>query len=154
MRFCSAQIFHDNVVAHEKGLQELLNVDGFKTAICWDYYSRKENWASLLQSTWIRPEDIHHYEDLFGCIKLATRMTERPVSVIKAYVKEEYRGNLLDLFEPNHTLLLNGYYIDNSSFPDHWFEKTSACDGECHECDYCSDVLAKVLVRMPNVSFF
>lgn len=153
MRFCSGQVFHDNVVAHEKGLQEMINVRGFKASICWDYYGKEENWVSLLQNTWIRPEDIQHYEGLFSSIKLATRMTERPISVIKAYVRRRYRGNLLDLFEPNHTHLLNGYYIDNSAFPKDWFDKTSNCDGECYDCDYCRHVLADVLVKMPDVSW-
>lgn len=154
MKFCSGQVFHDNVVAHEKGMKEMLNVDGVKAAICWDYYSRRENWVSLLQNTWIRPEDIKHYEGLFTSVKLATRMTERPASVVKAYIAGRHRGNLLDLLEPNHTHLLDGYYIDNSAFPLDWFERTSSCSGDCHKCEYCQGVLDKVLVKVPNVTLF
>lgn len=149
MRFCSGQTFHDNVVAHEKYINEQQNQAGFKAAGCWNYYAKKENWVSLLQNTWVRPEDIHHYEDMFPLVKLATRMTSRPMAVIKAYIAREYRGNLLDLLEPNHTPVLSKYYLDNKKFPENWFEKTSSCSGECHQCSYCHDVFNKVLTEAP-----
>jgi collagenase-like PrtC family protease len=154
MKFCSGQVFHDNLVAHEKDINEMQNVEDFNTAICWNYYDKSENLVSLLQNTWIRPEDIHNYEGLFVSMKLATRMTQRPLSVIKAYVAGEYRGNLLDLMEPNHTAALKGYYIDNRKFPSDWYEKTSSCSRECHNCSYCNSVLEKVLTKMPEVESF
>ncbi|MEN6316108.1 MAG: hypothetical protein ABFD25_17895 [Clostridiaceae bacterium] len=154
MRFCSGQVFHDNLVAHEKDIKEMLNVEDFRKAVCWDYYTKNGNWASLLQNTWIRPEDIHNYEGLFASVKLATRMTLRPLSVIKAYMSGEYRGNLLDLMEPNHTAALKSYYIDNKKFPSDWFERTSSCSGECHKCKYCSSVLERVLSKIPEVELF
>lgn len=154
MKFCSGQIFHDNVVSHEKDISEMQNMEGFKAAVCWDYYSKKENWVSLLQNTWIRPEDIHNYEGLFTSVKLATRMTSRPLSVVRAYMAGKYRGNLLDLMEPNHTPVLENHYIDNSKFPSNWFERTSTCSGECHRCDYCMSMLERVLTNTPEVMFF
>jgi collagenase-like PrtC family protease len=154
MKFCSGQVFHDNVVAHEKYIKEIQNVEDFNTAICWDYYAKKENWVSLMQNTWIRPEDIHKYEGLFTSVKLATRMTLRPLSVIKAYIAGEYRGNLLDLTEPNHTAALKGYCIDNKKFPSDWFERASSCSGKCHNCNYCSSVLERVLTKVTDVEFF
>lgn len=154
MRFCSGQVFHDNVVSHERDIKEMQNIEGFKAAVCWDFYSKKVNWVSLLQNTWIRPEDIHNYEGLFTSVKLATRMTSRPLAVIRAYIAGEYRGNLLDLMEPNHSPLLNNYYIDNKKFSSDWFEKTSSCNGDCHKCSYCGSILDKVLTEVPDVTFF
>lgn len=151
MRFCSGQTFHDNTVAHERGIQELRNVEGVKASICWSYYEKSENWVSLLQNTWVRPEDIHYYEELFSSIKLATRMTSRPISVIKAYIAEKYRGNLLDLMEPNHSKVLGTYYISNAKFPVDWFKQTSCCSGECWQCSYCKRVLEKVMVKTEEI---
>lgn len=147
MRFCSGQIFHDNAVAHERELAEMHNVENFNPAVCWTYYSERKNWPSLLQNTWLRPEDVRHYEGLFGFVKLATRQTARPMAVVRAYIAGEYRGNLLDLLEPNHTALLQGFYLDNSRFPPDWFERTSTCNGACHACGYCAEVLEQVLCR-------
>lgn len=154
MEFCSGQTFHDNTVAHKRGINEIQNVDGFKSSICWDYYAKKGNWVSLLQNTWVRPEDLYHYEKLFDTVKLATRSTLRPKTVINAYIRGSYTGNLLDLFEPNHTKLLNNHYINNKKFPSGWFEKTSSCDGQCHHCNYCSQVLQQVITEIGEVTSY
>jgi len=116
---CSGQSFHDNMVAHEAEIDECLNVTDWTAHTCWRYLQDRENWVSVLQNTWVRPEDLHHYEELFGVVKLATRMHARPRMVIDAYVNRSFRGNLLDLMEPG-------------------------C--RCHACGYCSKVLEQVLV--------
>jgi len=68
--------------------------------------------------------------------------------VVQAYCTGRYRGNLLDLFEPNHTPAIAPYVIDNTRFPDDWFEHTTRCDKRCHACDYCAAVLDRVLVKV------
>ena len=75
---CSGQIFHDNLVAHESEICEVKNLDDFMPYVCWRTLKKKENWHMLLENTWVRPEDIHHYEGIFDTIKLATRMTPHP----------------------------------------------------------------------------
>ncbi len=154
MKFCSGQIFHDNLVAHEQDIRERENLEGFKSVTCWNYYSKNQNWASLLQNTWIRPEDIHHYDGLFSTVKIATRMTQRPLTVIKAYIQGYYRGNVLNLLEPNHTSLLEGHYLDNSAFPSDWFDQTSNCNCDCFRCSYCKSILDIIMVKIPKVSIF
>ena len=149
MQFCSWQIFHDNAVGHENGIKETQNINEFNTAGCWSYYKNQENWVSLLQNTWIRPEDLDNYAEFFRCVKLATRSSSKPLAVIKAYIDRRYDGNLLDLLEPNHTSLLSGYYIDNRAFPEDWFHHTSNCSGYCDECGYCKRVMTKVLKKIP-----
>ncbi|MFA4944079.1 MAG: hypothetical protein WC789_05190 [Lentisphaeria bacterium] len=151
LRFCSGQTFHDNAVAHEKEIQETKNLDDFNPFVCWNYYGKPENWVSLLQNTWIRPEDVHHYEGLFPAMKLATRMSARPLSILQAYIAGKYRGNLLDLLEPNHSKSLGQHYISNAKFPADWFEKTTGCTGECQSCGYCKEVLAKVLLKADEI---
>lgn len=147
MSHCSVQTFHDNSVAHETEIMETKNVPGYVIAKCWGYYSDKKNWPALLQNTWIRPEDIYNYEELFDSVKLATRIHPRPLNTIKAYIDGKFCGNTLSLLEPNHTKVLNGGYIDNNKFPLDFFVRTSKCDRKCHMCDYCGTVLEKVLVN-------
>ena len=113
-------------------------------------YHRK-NWPVFLQGSWVRPEDVHHYEGLFDVMKLATRMHADPRKVISAYCRGSFDGNLLDLLEPGHGALIAPRIIDNRLFPDDWFERTTACDKKCHRCDYCSSVLEDVLASpMPS----
>ena len=100
----------------------------------------------LLENTWVRPEDIHKYEELFDTVKLATRMHSLPGMVIDAYARGRFIGNLLDLFEPGFGVALRPFIINNSAFPDDWFKRTTECDKECHKCGYCKGVLEGVLL--------
>ena len=144
---CSGQSFHDNLVAHEHEICEVKNLDDFLPYACWRSLKNKDNWHMLLENTWVRPEDIHHYEGIFDTVKLATRMHSLPGMVIDAYVREQYYGNTLDLFEPGFGRAIAPYIISNQDFPKDWFTKTSSCDKMCHKCGYCKSVLSKVLIN-------
>ncbi|MCD4825274.1 MAG: hypothetical protein K8S55_11780, partial [Phycisphaerae bacterium] len=126
LRFCSTQTFHDNMVAHEQQIAETINVP-CEALACRSYLRNPDNWAAILQATWVRPEDIGCYEDYFPVIKLATRMHHNPAMVIRAYVQRRHRGNLLNLLEPSHGPLLQGHIIDNRRFPQDWFEHVTKC---------------------------
>ena len=144
---CSGQIFHDNLVAHEAQICEVANLKDFTPYVCWNALKNRENWPMLLQNTWVRPEDLHHYEDLFDTVKLATRMHARPGMVIDAYCRGKFFGNTLDLCEPGFGRAIAPYIINNMAFPEDWFEKTTGCDKQCHQCGYCKSVLEKVLLN-------
>ena len=105
----------------------------------------------LLQNTWIRPEDLHNYEDLFDTVKLATRMHSLPGMVIDAYVRRSFFGNTLDLFEPGFSKAIAPYVINNDAFPKDWFTQTSQCDKMCHRCGYCKKVFDQVLLNTMGV---
>ncbi len=145
LRFCPGQTFHDNLVAHEAEVDEMRNVEDWNPHVCRRLFRDRQNWPAILQATWVRPEDLHHYEDLFPVVKLATRMHSHPRLVVHAYTRRRHYGNLLDLFEPGYSSEFMPYIIDNQRFPDDWFERSSACQDECMDCDYCRRVLQQVL---------
>jgi collagenase-like PrtC family protease len=142
---CSGQAFHDNLVAHEREIDETVNIPGFTPMVCWAYLRDPANWRAILQATWIRPEDLPRYAGLFEVVKLATRMHVRPRMVIDAYARGRYGGNLLDLFEPGHGPALAPNVIDNGAFPDDWFDRVTSCGRVCERCDHCARVLRRVL---------
>jgi len=144
---CSGQTFHDNLVAHECEIAETENIEWLPHT-CWRLFRDPANWAAILQSTWIRPEDLHHYAGLFDVVKLATRMHAHPRLVIDAYVSGEYRGNLLDLFEPGFGPALAPQVIDATRMPDDWFEQTSTCGHRCETCDYCERALQRAMIEV------
>jgi len=143
---CSGQSFHDNLVSHEAEVCEVNNLKDFTPYVCWRALKDRKNWPMLLQNTWIRPEDLHHYEGLFDTVKLATRMHTLPGMVIDAYARGVFYGNTLDLFEPGFGRAIAPYVMLNGLFPEDWFERTSQCDKNCHKCGYCAGVLEKVLM--------
>ena len=143
---CSGQVFHDNMVAHESEICEVQNITDFTPYVCWNALKKRENWHMLLENTWIRPEDVHHYEGIVSTMKLATRMHQLPGMVIDAYARGSFWGNTLDLFEPGFGRALAPYVINHQAFPADWFERVTACDKQCHRCGYCKAVLEQVLL--------
>jgi hypothetical protein len=148
LRFCSHQTFHDNMVAHEDRISRTLNMEGYTPYVCWNLLKDRANWPLILQGTWVRPEDLHHYEGLFEVVKLATRMHQRPQAVIRAYAGRKWRGSLLDLLEPGYSRALAPYIIDNARFPADWFEHSIDCGARHTRCERCASVLEQVLVRL------
>jgi len=147
LRYCPGQTFHDNLVAHEQDVDETANIKEWTPHVCWNLYKEQENWPAILRASWVRPEDIQHYEGLVPIAKLATRMHANPRLVLHAYAEQRYRGNLLDLFEPGFGPIFAPHVVDNTRFPSDWFEQTSTCGATCYDCDYCRKVLEDVLVR-------
>jgi len=147
LNFCAGQVFHDNLVAHEAEISSMDNLHGRNPVLCWNYYREKANWVAFLQNSWVRPEDLHRYEDYFPMVKLATRMHDHPARVIRAYSRRQFDGNLMELLEPGHAPLFEGFLIANGRFPADWFDKTTACGKRCHCCNYCAEVLNQVLER-------
>ncbi|NPV06410.1 MAG: hypothetical protein HPY83_00430 [Anaerolineae bacterium] len=144
---CSGQTYHDNLVAHEAEVSRTVNGSDWNPVTCWRYYAESGHWVSWMKSTWIRPEDVASYEPYVSQVKLATRMHSSPGKVIDAYARGKFHGNLMDLMEPSHSLLLHPCIVANDRFPADWFERTSACHRQCRTCSYCEEVLARVLVR-------
>lgn len=147
LRNCSFQTFHDNLVSHHDEVEGNRNISGFLPYACWNHLKNPKNWVSVLQNTWIRPEDVHRYEPYVSMMKLATRMHRLPMMVIDAYAKESYGGNLLDLLEPGVGPAFAPYILDNRRFPEDWFERTTQCDKKCKICGYCRGVLERILVE-------
>jgi len=147
LNFCTGHIFHDNLVAHEKDIASMCNVEGFEPLTCKRYLSKPENRHAFLQGSWVRPEDIHNYEGLVSGVKLATRTHAHPGLVISAYARGKFSGNLLDLCEPGYGAIFAPYVIDNTRMPKDFFDRVTSCDKQCHKCNYCHSALEEALIR-------
>jgi hypothetical protein len=150
LHLCSSQIFHDNLVAHEVEIDEIAPIREWTPILCRHLLTDPARRAAVLQATWIRPEDLHHYDGLIPIMKLATRMHSHPRMVIDAYTRRRYRGNLLDLFEPGYGALFAPTILHNERFPADWFAQTSSCGHRCHQCTYCASVLAGIREELPE----
>lgn len=151
LNFCSAQTFHDNLVAHLKEINETKNLEAYNPILCQRHYAKQSNWTSILKnSSWIRPEDAKNYEGKISLMKLATRTHENPRKVLQAYTSGKFTGNLLDLTEPGHGMRFKGHILDNSLFPENWFDTTARCNNDCGKCKYCENTLKKALQKEDN----
>ncbi len=111
LNYCSAHTFHDNLVAHENEISQMDNAYDFH-GICHEYLKDESHYENLIENTnFIRPEDIYKYEGLVDGVKLATRAHKNPVFVLKSYLLKKYRGDILRLLEPQHSIY--PYVIEN-----------------------------------------
>ena len=130
---CPWRRFHHNRYAHSQ--------DAF------DYHlkCKKQYWKNphlLLTNTVIRPEDIHHYEEITNEFKIVGRQVPTDVlaNVIRAYSQENYDGNYVELFD---ITLAKKYYVDNKGL-DELFDHKSKCRQYCHNCTRCKNLFSKV----------
>jgi collagenase-like PrtC family protease len=122
--------------------------------------------SQVIKCRWVRPEDIHIYEDIgMDMFKISGRAmpTEKILRAATAYSSRHYQGNLYDILNVitprpgsvNSTLpgeQSNGvrvpprFYIDNQAldgFMD--FFKKQDCSSGCSHCGYCQRIADKVI---------
>lgn len=146
LNHCSAHQFHDNLVAHRPETDKMDNAYQFQ-GICWDYFKNRQNLDTYLSETnFIRPEDLHLYEDYFDCVKLATRANAHPVRVLRSYIERRYTGSVMDLLEPDHSGAVYPLLVENSAIGPEFMERVTKCDRICETCGFCRDVLRKATV--------
>jgi len=106
---------HANLLAHSsqaKHQSKGFTIDIY-TMFCG--LEKIKNPSELLMSEWIRPEDVHYYEDVAkkaGNSGLVLKLTDRArttdwlVRTVTAYAEKSYEGNLFDILN----------YIGNGSY--------------------------------------
>lgn len=141
LNFCPSRQFHDNLVAHERGIMQMDNAVVFH-GICRDYLRREKDRSVLLRRlSFIRPEDTGLYEEVTSAMKLATRVNPAPERILRAYAQGTYAGNLLDLLEPDYAGELYPLMIENGKLPADFGERVAGCGQVCGRapCTYCRD---------------
>jgi len=74
----------------------------------WCSFKRISDPTNFIRADWIRPEDMHYYEEIgIDKLKLVDRsmITEAIVKIVDAYTESRYQGNLLDLL-PHYSVNL------------------------------------------------
>lgn len=114
LNHCSAHTFHDNLVSHEQEISKMDNGYAFE-GVCRAFLKDPANHCKIVDRTgFIRPEDVDLYEGLFPALKLATRVSPNPLRILRAYTARHYRGNMLELLEPNHSGTFYPHILENS----------------------------------------
>ena len=147
LRNCAVQIFHDNLVAHLSELRcDECRMDQ-DPVFCRRFYAGKAHKMEYLtHSTLIRPEDVHHYENIVPMLKLATRTHHNPRLVLEAYTSGKFTGNLFDLTEPGHGIFYRGKVLDNARITNEYWQVKSQCRENCSECGFCRKVMEHSLL--------
>ena len=105
---CAIHMYHCALLSHSSQ-----NFVANRFAVDYSYidcsYRRILEPVNLVRSDWIRPEDVHYYEEIgIDELKLVDRnMPTSAISLIlDAYINRRYEGNLLDLFPSQKKTLM------------------------------------------------
>lgn len=147
LNYCSAHVFHDNLVAHESEIAEMDNCYDFD-GICHEYLKNPEKRISLVRDTnFIRPEDVGLYEPYFDSMKLATRVSDKPELILDNYINGKCVGNILEILEPNHAGRIYPYVIDNKKLDNGYL----FCDKNCSYCNKCEKNYKNALIDLSEM---
>ncbi|WP_339136597.1 MAG: hypothetical protein WGN25_01810 [Candidatus Electrothrix sp. GW3-4] len=104
----------------------------------------------LLQSPFIRPEDMDSYLSQADLILLSGRAqgVDFLKKIISAYIAKNYEGNLLELLD-SMNWLGNHLYIENSALSFDFANMLSVCNNRCDACGFCIE-LFKAIARPLN----
>ncbi len=104
----------------------------------------------ILQSPFIRPEDVDQYAPLISFIKLGGRTlgTAFLQNAIQAYVERKYDGNLLRLMDTLEALA-DSIHLAADRLPEDFHARMTACKDNCSDCGYCRRLSRKVIRCLP-----
>lgn len=143
--------------ATNKTLDDANSFDEYPMKLCTG--SRNKDAVNWLRMKFIRPEDLHYYREVgINDFKITGRTgsSEYILSVIRGYMSESWKGNLLSLWKPLESIQegvdefdVKIVYIDNSKLDGFltFFKNAYPCDiGVCGEtCNYCKLFYEKII---------
>lgn len=149
---CPYRKFHFNYTSHNSKQMSVDSMVFFKRCLS----VTASDPSQVLKSCWVRPEDISKYDGITSFFKIVGREMpgSKVIRCIKAYMKESWNGNLLDIVCANLNKFNQTYgvYLDNKELEGQgFFEKVSSCDRDCNHCHYCEE-LGKKLLRLNDFS--
>jgi len=128
---------------------------------CFDLNNK--DYTEFIKAPWIAPWDILHYKRLgFNNFKITGRTfpVDKIKVFVKAYMLNDYNGNLLDLFpllkgktetsfNLNNNVFIDCQELKNINFLNYFLYKNITCENICgtNSCNYCSSIADKVIKR-------
>jgi len=141
---CPFRYAHFNFFSHAFGPHPRPNVlDDYYYERC--ILMRIKDPRLIINSPWIRPEDIHEYAGITDVFKIGgrTHYTNWILNCISAYADESYDGNLMNLLDCPKDLK-DLYYIENKDLDgaiDHW----KNCGTVCTDCGFCRELTERTV---------
>lgn len=135
---CIYELFHHNQTSHD--VQDY-NAQFFSLRCA---RKRFEAFGNIFRMTWIRPEDIKHYEKIgISLFKIQGRQAAVKGNIyntVYSYVKEDYTGNLLELldcFDMTNSFVYKLPNKELDGFLSPFLNEEDFCSHNCSICGYC-----------------
>jgi collagenase-like PrtC family protease len=150
---CPFRKFHFNYISHKSrnpGKGGIKSEDNVFSLNCIQL--TKSDPSQVFKSGWIRPEDADRYGQISTFFKLVGRTSSRSMIVrsLEAYMQQSWDGDLIELMAGNLYSYGMSYlmHLDNKSLDAvGFFEKVTACDQQCLDCDFCERLTEKLIKR-------
>lgn len=99
----------------------------------------------ILQSPFIRPEDVDSYLYDVDIIKISGRNLSSAdlQQIITAYISRSWKGNLLELLDSAHWLAAE-LHVDNSGLSFDFANMLSVCNNRCETCRFCMELFSSI----------
>jgi len=99
----------------------------------------------ILQSPFIRPEDVDSYLYDVDVIKISGRNLDSAAlrQIIAAYISRSWKGNLLDMLDSSHWLAKE-LHVDNSGLSFDFANMLSVCNNRCETCRFCMELFSSI----------
>jgi collagenase-like PrtC family protease len=163
---CPYEYYHHDGLGHASQNYNPLRGSYVDYCVLRCTLDRLRDVSQVIKCRWVRPEDIHIYEDIgIDMFKISSRAmpTEKILRAAKAYASRHYQGNLYDILNvvpPKAGFASsalpgeqgNGigspprYYIDNQALEGFLgFFKKQDCSSGCDRCGYCQRIADKAI---------
>jgi collagenase-like PrtC family protease len=163
---CPYEYYHHDGLGHASQNYNPLKGSYVDYCVLRCTLDRLRDVSQVIKCRWVRPEDIHIYEDIgVDMFKISGRAmpTEKILRAATAYSSRHYQGNLYDILNVitprpgsvNSTLpgeQSNGvrvpprFYIDNQALDGFVeFFKKQDCSSGCSHCGYCQRIADRVI---------
>ncbi len=163
---CPYEYYHHDGLGHASQNYNPLRGSYVDYCVLRCTLDRLRDVSQVIKCRWVRPEDIHIYEDIgIDMFKISSRAmpTEKILRAATAYASRHYQGNLYDILnvvppkagfassalpgeQDNGIGSPPRYYIDNQAlegFID--FFKKQDCSSGCDHCGYCQRIADKAI---------
>ena len=153
---CIYRVFHYLQDSFDKGNKEW----------GYDYYLTRcvqrmiNDPVSVLKFSWIRPEDIHKYEEIgIKYFKVQGRQSilkGEPVKMVEHYFQESFEGDLMKLLWMFSSTHKTGFKVDNKKldkFLTPFVKNDNFCSDNCVDCKYCYEYAKKCFEGIDNIKY-
>jgi collagenase-like PrtC family protease len=163
---CPYEYYHHDGLGHASQNYNPLRGSYVDYCVLRCTLDRLRDVSQVIKCRWVRPEDIHIYEDIgIDMFKISSRAmpTEKILRAAKAYASRHYQGNLYDILnvvppkagfassalpgeQDNGIGSPPRYYIDNQALEGFLgFFKKQDCSSGCDRCGYCQRIADKAI---------
>jgi collagenase-like PrtC family protease len=163
---CPYEYYHHDGLGHASQNYNPLRGSYVDYCVLRCTLDRLRDVSQVIKCRWVRPEDIHIYEDIgIDMFKISSRAmpTEKILRAAKAYASRQYQGNLYDILNvvpPKAGFASSAgpgeqdsglgspprYYIDNQALEGFLgFFRKHDCSSGCDRCGYCQRIADKTI---------